>query len=289
MRSPGEPTLFTLRTLLVCPLCKGDLTFSSRLITCVSCRAEFLQTINNIFDFMPRDLLEKEDDNWQARQLAMESWYNNLVANPTKARYCFTHDYTPYAPILTKLSGLVLDIGGGNGIVRQFLSKDAEYIVIDPSLDWLDPKWITIADKFPCLKTPPNFVRGLGEYLPFAAQSFDHVLALWSLNHAREPEKVFQEVYRILRPGGHFLAVLEDMEPRWSELRFLLAQIEEKERRRALVRWKLWRTLRGGEWPLQDDHIGIRECDIKKWVSGRFTIQRRSWMSECLTYEFLRS
>jgi ubiquinone/menaquinone biosynthesis C-methylase UbiE len=145
-----------------------------------------------------------------------------------------------------------------------------------------------IADKFPCLETRPNFVRGLGEYLPFAAQSFDHVLAFWSLNHARQPEKVFQEVYRVLRPGGHFLAVLEDIEPRWSELWLVLARIEEKERRRALMRWKLWRTLCGCEWPLQDDHIAIRESDIKKWVVGRFTIQWRSWVSECLTYEFLR-
>lgn len=280
--------LSTLRTVLVCPLCKGDLTFSSGLITCASCRAEFPQAINGILDFLPSGLLEKDSSDWQKRQLTMESWYNKLAANPTEARYCFTHDYTPYASILAQLSGFVLDIGGGNGIVRHFLPKGTDYIVIDPSLDWLDPKWMIIADKFPCLETRPNFVRGLGEYLPFAAQSFDHVLAFWSLNHARQPEKVFQEVYRVLRPGGHFLAVLEDIEPRWSELWLVLARIEEKERRRALMRWKLWRTLCGCEWPLQDDHIAIRESDIKKWVVGRFTIQWRSWVSECLTYEFLR-
>lgn len=288
MPSAIESTFPALQALLVCPLCKGDLTFSPGLIRCICCLAEFPQTIDGILNLMPHNPLVEEAANWQRRQLAMEQWYDQLAANPAEAYYCFTHDYAPYAPILAELSGSVLDIGGGNGIVRQFLSKDTKYVVIDPSLDWLDPKWLTIADKFPCLETKLNFIRGLGEYLPFAPRSFDHVLALWSLNHAYQPATVFQEVYRILRPQGHFLVVLEDMEPKWSELWSVLAQIEEKERRRVLVRWKLRCTLRSCEWPLQEDHVRIRESDLRQWVSGRFTIQWRSWMGECLAYKFLR-
>lgn len=288
MPSGAAITSSCLRTVLVCPLCKGDLTFSSASIACVSCAAEFPQTTAHILDLMPRDVPTKEEDSWQRRQHAMERWYAKLLANPTEASYCFTHDYTPYVPILAALSGLVLDIGGGNGIVRQFLAKDAEYIVLDPSLDWLDPKWLVLAEQFPCLATQLNFIRGLGEYLPFAPESFDHVLALWSLNHTRQPEKVFHEVYRILRPGGHFLVVLEDMEPRWRDLRSVLAQVEEKERRYDLLRWKLWCTLRSRQWPLEEDHIRIRESDLTHWISGRFTPQWRAWINAYLTYKFLR-
>jgi len=48
-------------------------------------------------------------------------------------------------------------------------------------------------------------VRGVGEQLPFAGESFDLVVSVWVLEHLRDPETVFREVRRVLRPRGHFL------------------------------------------------------------------------------------
>ena len=59
----------------------------------------------------------------------------------------------------------------------------------------------------------PNFVRAVGEYLPFPDASFDAALSFWSLNHVDQPERVLQEVGRVLKPEGRFLIVLEDMSP----------------------------------------------------------------------------
>jgi SAM-dependent methyltransferase len=258
------------------------------LIKCVSCETEFRQRISGLIDLTPDDLLAKERDNWRERQIKMEDWYSKLISKPSEACYCFSHDYSPFAPLLSELSGVILDVGGGNGIVRQFLSNSVDYVVIDPSLDWLDSKWTAIADRFPCLENRLDFVRGVGEYLPFPPESFDHALAFWSFNHAQDPGKIFREVHRVLRSQGRFLVVLEDMAPRWNDLPVLLKQINEKKRRQNILRWKLWHML-GAEWPLQDDHIRIRESEIGDWVSGRFTIARRLWMNECLSYEFRRT
>ena len=48
-------------------------------------------------------------------------------------------------------------------------------------------------------------VCAFGSALPFPAESFDVVIALWVLEHLSQPERVLAEVRRVLAPGGHFL------------------------------------------------------------------------------------
>lgn len=44
-------------------------------------------------------------------------------------------------------------------------------------------------------------------YLPFADAAFDVVFAGWMLHHVRDLERALNEVRRVLRPGGTFVAV----------------------------------------------------------------------------------
>jgi SAM-dependent methyltransferase len=218
----------------------------------------------------------------------MEAWYEDLSADSTAAYWCFTNDYGPFADLLATFCGTVLDLGGGNGVTRHYLRPDVRYVVVDPSFDWLGPGWAPMAESFPCLATPPPFVRGIGEQLPFRAGAFDAVLAFWSLNHVSDPERVFEEVRRVLRDGGRFLAVLEDMEPRWRDL--LRPPFREHHARGVAAAFavKLEAWLPGGAWPLQDDHLLIRERDLAAWSAARFEVVQRAWVGRYLTYEFRR-
>ena len=288
MNSMVHQALRPLQTLLVCPICKGELAYFPTLIACTACQATFPQTVQGLFNVIPGHLLQQDGNGWQTRQLEMEVWYKELLASPSEAASCFDCDYAPYAPILSELSGSILDLGGGNGIVRHFLSEGTEYIVLDPSLNWLGSAWSAIADRFSCLEERFNFVRGVGEYLPFPAGSFDHVLSFWSLNHVLQPERGFQEVHAVLRPTGRFLIVLEDMEPHWSEMNHLLSHFSEWSRKTDLIVSKVCSTLGARHWPLQKDHIRIREADIAAWSSGRFAITTRQWIGQFLTYELCR-
>ncbi len=257
-----------LKDLLVCPVCKSVLDYSPGVIRCIACHSSFPQPDEKYFDLMPYDLLKSTATRWAERQEEMEEWYRDLISNPSEASACLAHDYEPYASLLATLSGTVLDIGGGLGLVRHYLTKHTGYIVVDPSRDWLGSGWTKIAQRFPCLDTRPNFVRSIGEYLPFEARSFDAVLALWSLNHVDHPAAVFREMRRVLKPGGRCLAVLEDMEPTWRDLFGRDRRYRFKLQTSRIMNLKLRSMMRGRAWPVQNDHIPINESDIRKWSAG---------------------
>ncbi len=41
--------------------------------------------------------------------------------------------------------------------------------------------------------------------IPYPNQSFDIVLSLWVLEHIENPNKIFKEIFRVLKPGGYFI------------------------------------------------------------------------------------
>lgn len=309
MNSPRSQSY--LRQILVCPTCKGRLNFSETAIECWRCNFVFRQTSREWFELLPGHLLKKKNPQWEERLQDMEEWYHDLMNDTAHAKYCFSVEKHPYAAILASLSGDILDIGGGHGLPRHFLSENTRYVVLDPSLYWILSDWSSMTESFPCLKEKPDFVRGVGEYLPFPSRSFDAALSFMSLNHAGDPKGVLDEVARVLRPGGRFLLVVEDMIPTWSDLFdpfFPAAQVydwfyyQEPHpgkltlldrlrlklsgiRARFLMVLKL---LRGDTWPLQKDHIRLWEKDLQNWTAANFEMIKRKWVEEYLMIELKR-
>ena len=272
-----------LRGVLVCPLCKGDLDLGIGEIRCARGHLRIPQTRSDCVDLLPADLATRTAGPWSDRQVAMAQWYRDLLETPGDAAACFDKDYRAYAQLLGGLTGRVLDVGGGNGIVRHYLREQVEYILLEPELSWLDVRWSAIVDRFPCLATPPCFVRGIGEYMPFAGASFDAVLAFWSLNHAIDPRAVISEAARVVRPGGMLLLVLEDMPPRWGDLAIAALRRKRPLRTARLVGHKLRAALLGRPWPLQLDHVRLSEGELRAWTRRRFTITQRGWDDTYLT------
>jgi len=90
----------------------------------------------------------------------------------------------------------VLDLGCGRGGVVELFWRDVKLAAgLDPDSPSLTEHR---AQGMPIL-------RGVGEHLPFAGESFDLVVCLWVLEHVREPLAVLREVARVLRPGGHLV------------------------------------------------------------------------------------
>ncbi len=92
------------------------------------------------------------------------------------------------------ICGRVLDIGCGPQPIPNYL-KDVPV----ETLYGVDP--------LSCSQDHPfSFYRGLAEYLPWQDNQFDVVVVGTSLDHVLIPTKVFEEVRRVLRPGGVFVA-----------------------------------------------------------------------------------
>jgi len=90
----------------------------------------------------------------------------------------------------------VLDLGCGRGGVVELFWRDVKLAAgIDPDSPSLTGH----------RAAGMSILRAVGERLPFAGESFDLVVCVWVLEHLREPLKVFSEVRRVLRPGGHFV------------------------------------------------------------------------------------
>ena len=87
----------------------------------------------------------------------------------------------------------VLDIATGTGLVAR------EALELGGVVTGLDPSAGMIAEaqrlSFP-------LVRGLGEQLPFGGACFDFVCMGFALRHVADIEVLFEEMQRVLMPGG---------------------------------------------------------------------------------------
>ncbi|HEV2217280.1 MAG TPA: class I SAM-dependent methyltransferase [Candidatus Dormibacteraeota bacterium] len=92
-------------------------------------------------------------------------------------------------------TSLVLDVGcGRTGGIERFW-RDARLAVgVDPDHGSLVARGQGMA-----------VLQSGGEHLPFADSSFDMAVSVWVLEHLEAPGKVFAEVARVLKPGGHFI------------------------------------------------------------------------------------
>lgn len=92
----------------------------------------------------------------------------------------------------------VLDVGCGHGnfVIDELRNKFSYAVGIDVSRE--------VMKKNICLDT---CVVGNISSLPFDNNSFDTVISLWVLEHLDDPKACFQEIGRVLKPGGIFAFV----------------------------------------------------------------------------------
>lgn len=286
MRTSEIPT--PLKHLIVCPTCYHELEFGDLVMNCVACGSQFVQSDDACVSLQPNVDASSEANEWEMHQQCMEQWYLDILQY-SWAGEALARDYAPYAAWLSQRNGTILDVGGGAGLVREFLPSDATYINIEPSPMWQRPEWNRVQKQFNCVASPQLLVRGVAEHLPFRATQFDTVLSFWSLNHASRPETAVKEIIRVLKPSGRFLVVLEDMEPSWLDLmRNAIGRIKLRHVAQFSAE-KIRCLLERRSWPIADDHCRILEDELMRWVGRDLLIIRRTWNGRYLVYEFQQS
>ena len=84
---------------------------------------------------------------------------------------------------------LVLDVGGGNGVLARELAK-------------VGVRTVTADRARYVAEAPPPMLRSDALMLPFREGSFSGTSALWVLYHLASPQSALAELRRCLRPGG---------------------------------------------------------------------------------------
>jgi len=89
----------------------------------------------------------------------------------------------------------VLEVGSGKGEHLDFVKHGfEEYLMVDLKKTVLNAKW--------GLDGRIKAIEGNAESLPFQADEFDRVIATCLLHHVENPEKVLNEISRVLSRDG---------------------------------------------------------------------------------------
>lgn len=128
---------------------------------------------------------------------ALENWFCS-----TGFWQRITRDHLlPWVVAGNSLGDHVLELGAGPGAGTEALQRLAPRVT---SLEWSHAFATRVA-----AKNRNAVVQGDAASLPFAERSFSSAIAILMLHHLRTraaQENAFREAFRVLRPGGSFLA-----------------------------------------------------------------------------------
>ncbi len=128
----------------------------------------------------------------EMRQISYKRAYKSKNPNWDETQVFLAKKFADLTPHNSK----IFDAGCGNGnyIIDENRASISWAAGLDVSKDFVQ--------KNICLD---EIIIGNLEKLPFEDNSFDAVTSLWVLEHLKNPEAVFAEIYRILRPSGIFM------------------------------------------------------------------------------------
>ena len=105
-----------------------------------------------------------------------------------------------------KVKGSITDVGCGPGYLLQTLAKelpDIKLVGVDVSKEMVE-RAETNFDTHR-LGGIAEFKEGSSEHLPFNDQTQDFIVSTGALHHFADPTLSFNEIYRVLKPGGQML------------------------------------------------------------------------------------
>lgn len=130
----------------------------------------------------------------------------------------------------------VLDVGAAQGVsVICFTRQGFEAEGVEP---W-EPAIEVGRELARRTGVETRIVHGFAEALPFAPETFDFVQAYSVMEHVDDPQKVFSEAHRVLKPGGGFyFETTSAICPRQAEIaRFPLFPWYPPPLQRAIMDW----------------------------------------------------
>ncbi len=139
--------------------------------------------------------MEETSDPWERHA----EWWQEGFTEGADAEY--EEQILPLAAGLLSGYGRVLDVGAGEGQVSRLAAGQGSQVV------GVDPTEAQVAEAR-CRGGDVAYARSVATELPFAAASFDAVVACLVFEHIEDVDGAVSEVARVLAPGGRFALFL---------------------------------------------------------------------------------
>lgn len=308
-----------LLDILICPNCgAGGLRYeqsnnpSQDKLRCSQCTSDFGFAFG-----IP--LLYKANSDWEPKQKEAEGWvamwkdiglYDQEL--PVGTNVPFGSTVEPWitmermfraALFQMDLRGgeRVLDLGAGEGWAAQHFSlRGADAVAIDvvpdPKLG-LGRAW----KRMQLTDTRFDLIVGDNEGLPFARHSFDIVFSSNALHHHDHLDKLFTNIYRVLKPGGRLIAIGDPLITIYQKESDATDGDREKsfgiiERRRRFYEYlfAVWRAGFRSIHAEDDKTFWKHNSELYSWMDQeRYSIERKKTLgsikaTQLLTWSMLR-
>jgi ubiquinone/menaquinone biosynthesis C-methylase UbiE len=124
-----------------------------------------------------------------------------IFYNATVAKVLRKPERKIASDVVTKMEkGTILDLGSGTGYLSIEIAKEASGLRVY-GID-LSRQMVKIARRHAKGVDNARFVFGNAARLPFKDDSIDLVVSTGASHHWKTPRLVFEECYRVLKPGG---------------------------------------------------------------------------------------
>ena len=162
--------------------------------------------------------------------------------------------------------GRILDVACGPGIVTAALAAEAREVV---AFD-LTPEMLRRARQRCAQAGHENvtFKEGSATELPFADGAFDGVVTRLSVHHFQDPRLVFDEIARVLRPGGTFVLadVVSSENQEESALQNAIEILRDPSHTRMLPQSELLSMVEGAGFDVASHVSWDRPREFEEWM-----------------------
>lgn len=138
---------------------------------------------------------------WEIAQTYECNWWKNKsIGNSFYYQHCADEikDFLHGRKDINSSTNII-EVGSGPIGILTYLTESENRYAIDPLEDYYStvPEFVRFRD------AQVNYIKAKGEDLDFEDQKFDLVIMDNVLDHCESPEKVLDEIKRVIKPGGY--------------------------------------------------------------------------------------